>query len=121
MPHPQRFRACPASPPTLPGVDTTGDPDLSGIRDAIDALDGRIVGLIGERQAWVERAGRLKRAQGEDAVRAPARVDAVIERVRALAAPAGASPEVVERTYRALIAAFVELELDVHSHEDGGR
>ena len=102
-------------------MNPTGNPELTEIREAIDALDGRIVELIGERQAWVERAGRLKRAQGEDAVRAPARVEAVIERVRALAAPAGASPEVVERTYRALIAAFVELELDVHSQENGGR
>ena len=102
-------------------MNPTGDPDLTGIREAINALDERIVELIGERQAWVERAGRLKRAQGEDAVRAPARVEAVIERVRALAAPAGASPEVVERTYRALIAAFVALELDVHSHENGSR
>lgn len=110
-----------ASSPTLPGVDPTGDPDLTEVREAIDALDGRIVELIGERQAWVERAGRFKRSRGEDAVRAPARVEAVIERVRALAAPAGASPDVVERAYRALIAAFVELELDVHGHEDGSR
>ena len=102
-------------------MNPTGNPDLTEIREAINALDGRIVELIGERQAWVERAGRLKRTHDEDAVRAPARVEAVIERVRALAAPAGASPEVVERTYRALIAAFVELELDVHSQENGGR
>jgi len=101
-------------------VDARRNPDLTEIREAINVLDERIVELIGERQAWVEQAGRLKRDQGEDAVRAPARVDAVIARVRLLAVPAGASPEVVERTYRALIASFVELELRVHSRESTG-
>jgi len=93
-------------------VDARPNPDLTEIRDAINVIDERIVKLIGERQAWVEQAGRLKRNQGEDAVRAPARVDAVISRVRLLAVPAGASPEVVERIYRALIASFVDLELE---------
>ncbi len=95
-------------------------PDLTEIRKAINVLDERIVGLIGERQAWVEQAGKVKRDQGEDAVRAPARVDAVIARVRSLAVLAGASPDVVERTYRALIASFVDLELEVHSRESTG-
>jgi len=63
-------------------VDARPNPDLTEIRDAINVIDERIVKLIGERQAWVEQAGRLKRNQGEDAVRAPARVDAVISRVR---------------------------------------
>ena len=103
-----------------PRVDACRNPDLTEIREAINLLDERIVELIAERQAWVEQAGRLKRDQGEDAVRAPARVDAVIARVRSLAVPAGASPEVVERTYRALIASFVELELRVHSRESTG-
>ena len=102
-------------------MDTSRNPDLTDIREAINVLDERIVALIGERQGWVARAGRLKRDQDEDAVRAPARVEAVIARVRALAVPAGASPEVVERTYRALITAFIELELRVHAHENGGR
>jgi len=101
-------------------VDARPNPDLTEIREAINVIDERIAKLIGERQAWVEQAGRLKRNQGEDAVRAPARVDAVISRVRLLAVPAGASPEVVERIYRALIASFVDLELEVHSGESTG-
>ncbi len=101
-------------------MDARRNPDLTEIREAINVVDERIVELIGERQAWVEQAGRLKRDQGEDAVRAPARVDAVIARVRSLAVSGGASPEVVERTYRALIASFVELELGVHSRESIG-
>ncbi len=102
-------------------MEASRDPDLTEIREAINVLDERIVELIGQRQAWVERAGRLKGDQDEDAVRAPARVEAVIGRVRSLAVSAGASPEVVERTYRTLIASFVELELGVHSHEDTTR
>lgn len=89
--------------------------DLTDVRAAIDVLDERIVALLGERQGWVEQAGRLKQGHPDAAVRAPARAEAVVERVRALAGPAGASPEVVERTYRALIAAFIDLEFDVRS------
>jgi isochorismate pyruvate lyase len=96
-------------------VDAQSTSGLTEIREAINGLDERIVALIGQRQAWVERAGRLKRDQDEDAVRAPSRVDAVIARVRALATLAGASPEVVERTYRAMIAAFVDLEMRIHA------
>ena len=66
----------------------------------------------------MQRAGQVKRDQAEDAVRAPARAEAVIARVRALAVSARASPEVVEHTFRALIAAFVDLELAVHARED---
>lgn len=99
------------------GVDISRNPDLTEIRYAIDVVDERIVELIGERQGWVERAGVLKRDQGEDAVRAPVRVEAVITRVRLLAVPAKASPDVVERTYRALVAALIDLEIGVHSRE----
>ena len=91
---------------------TAPEANIDAVRAEIDALDRRIVELIAERQKWVVVAGSLKK--NEDAVRAPARVEQVIAKVRALAVEAGASPEVVERTYRALIAAFIDLELDHH-------
>ncbi len=84
---------------------------LSDIRSAIDDIDTRIVALIAERQRWVEAAGALKTST--DAVRAPARVEQVIAGVRAKAEATGASPEVVEAAYRALIAAFIEHELRI--------
>jgi len=99
-------------------VDANGSPDLPEIREAIDVLDGHIVDLITERQKWVQRAGQVERDQDEDAVRAPARVDAVVARVRESAVSAGSSPEVVGRTFRALIAALVDLELVVRARED---
>ncbi|GAA2826067.1 chorismate mutase [Leucobacter komagatae] len=86
---------------------------LHDVRAAIDALDGQIVELIANRQRWVEAAGALK--SDEQAVRAPDRVEQVISKVRGLAVERGASPEVVEAAYRALVAAFIEHELAVHS------
>lgn len=88
------------------------DMTIDGIRHQIDLIDRRIVELIAERQTWVIAAGALKK--DEQAVRAPARVEQVIAKVRALAEEHGASPEVVERTYRALVSAFIDLELDHH-------
>jgi isochorismate pyruvate lyase len=93
-----------------PNTDTT--PTIEDVREQIDGLDRRIVELIAERQKWVVIAGSLKK--DEQGVRAPARVEQVIAKVRGLAEQAGASPEVVESAYRALIAAFIELELEHH-------
>jgi len=95
--------------------------ELVEIRTAIDELDREIVALIARRQAWVVKAGELKRGQETDAVRAPARVEGVVARVRELAADSGASPEVVEATYRAMIAAFIALELSVHGEASADR
>lgn len=87
-------------------------PSLDEVRSAIDEIDGQLVSLIAERQKWVLAAGTLKK--DEDGVRAPARVEQVIEKVRALAGSAGASPDVVEQTYRAMIGAFIDIELAHH-------
>jgi isochorismate pyruvate lyase len=92
-------------------------PKIETVRAEIDALDRQIVNLIAERQRWVTEAGRLK--SDTDAVRAPDRVEKVIEKVRTLAEQSGAAPDVVERTYRAMIDAFIDLELQVHSDSRG--
>ncbi|MDI6099301.1 chorismate mutase [Actinoplanes sp. NEAU-A12] len=86
--------------------------DLADVRFAIDAVDAQVVRLLADRERLVRRAAAFK--TDEQGVRAPARVEAVIGKVRALAAGAGASPDVVERVYRAMIGAFVELELAEH-------
>lgn len=81
---------------------------LAGIRAGIDALDAEIVALLARREELVRRAAPLK--ADDAAVRAPARVEQVIARVRGLAAEAGASPDTVERIYRGMIAAYIDLE-----------
>ncbi len=42
----------------------------------------------------------------------------MIAKVRALADENGAAPDVVERTYRAMIDAFIEPEISVHANTD---
>jgi isochorismate pyruvate lyase len=94
------------------GITDTNDSSLDEVRSRIDQLDRQIVELIARRQQWVVRAGQLKTDTAS--VRAPDRVQRVIEKVRALGVEAGASPDVVESTYRAMIDAFIALELVVH-------
>jgi isochorismate pyruvate lyase len=90
--------------------------DLSEIRARIDALDSQIIALLARRQDLVRQAGAQKR--DEAAVRAPDRVDEVIVKVRALAT--ALHPHVAEATYRAMIAAFIDLELsDVRGRDEG--
>ena len=71
--------------------------------------------MLARRQARVVRAGELKERGSERAVRDPDRVNAVIAAKRQLAQDAGLSPEVAERTWRAMIEAFIDLELDVNA------
>jgi len=99
--------------PATVSIDGESDAvSLDEVRQQIDALDREIVSLIAQRQRWVVVAGAMK--ADEQAVRAPQRVEQVVAKVRALAEAAGASPDVVERAYRALIAGFIDLELDHH-------
>ncbi len=81
---------------------------LAQVRAEIDRLDEQIVRLLAERGGYVLAAARFKHSADE--VPAPQRVEQVIAHVRALALQHGALPEVVERSYRAMIAAFIEAE-----------
>ena len=86
--------------------------DLSEVRARIDELDTQLVGLLARRQALVEAAAGFKK--DEQAVRAPDRVQQVITRVRAKATAAGLDTDVAEVVWRAMITAFIDLELRHH-------
>ena len=86
---------------------------LDQVRGHIDTLDRHIVGLLAERGAYVSQAARFKK--DSDAVRAPQRVEQVINKVRNLADELGANPEVAEAVYRAMIAGFIQQELAEYS------
>jgi isochorismate pyruvate lyase len=47
-------------------------------------------------------------------VRAPGRVERIIENVRSAAEKKDIDPDIVESTYRAMISAFIELEMRIH-------
>ena len=81
---------------------------LAEVRQNIDRIDRAIVALMAERGKYVAEAGRFKKDPA--AVSAPARVEAIIAKVRADATAQGLDPTVAERTYRAMIAAFEDFE-----------
>lgn len=81
---------------------------LAEVRDHIDGIDKQILTLMAERGRYVAEAGRFKKDPA--AVSAPARVEAILTKVKALAAESALSPDVAERTYRAMIAAFEDYE-----------
>lgn len=81
---------------------------LEEVRSEIDWIDDALVALIAERGAYVRQAARFKRSLVE--VEAPQRVEQVIENVRVTAHKTGADPVVIEQTWRAMIAAFIQSE-----------
>lgn len=88
---------------------------LAQVRAEIDHLDQMIIELLAKRQACVVRAGELKERGSDRAVRDPERVNAVIAGKRQLAQESGLSPDVAERTWRAMIDAFIDLELSINA------
>jgi len=86
---------------------------LAEVRENIDTLDRRIVGLIAERGRYVKDAARFK--ENSFQVSAPQRQQEVLDKVRSLAETDGAYPEVVEAVYRAMIAGFIAREQELHT------
>jgi isochorismate pyruvate lyase len=84
---------------------------LGEVRTNIDRIDHQIVALIGERGGYVREAARFK--ANPAAVEDKARVEQIIARLRTLAVEDKAPPDVVEATYRALIAAYTDEERKV--------
>ncbi len=81
---------------------------LDEVRGNIDRIDREILAAMAERGKYVAEAGRFKADPA--AVSAPARVEAIIARVKVIAAEDGLAPDVAERSYRAMIAGFEDFE-----------
>lgn len=86
---------------------------LDDVRARIDALDGELIRLLADRQALVRIAATFK--TDRQAVRAPDRVERVVALARERAESAGLAPDVAEAVWRAMIGAFIELELTEHA------
>ncbi|EMF07058.1 chorismate mutase [Serratia marcescens VGH107] len=81
---------------------------LGEVRHHIDAIDQQIIALMAERQQYVQEAARFKANPAQ--VEAPARVEAVLQKVSQLAVKNGLSPEVARVTYSAMINGFINYE-----------
>lgn len=86
---------------------------LAEVRARIDGIDERLVRLLAERQGLVRAAAAFK--ADEQAVRAADRVERVVALARRRAGEAGLAPEVAETVWRAMIGAFIDLELEEHA------
>ena len=91
---------------------------LAEARVNIDRIDQQIVALMAERGRYVAEAGRFKADPA--AVSSPARVEAILAKVRALAREDGLAESVAERSYRAMIAAFEDYEREEWTRRNGG-
>ncbi len=86
------------------------EPDsLEEIRMNIDFIDQQIVQLLGERHFYVKQATKYKTST--DDVKAPARVEAVITKVRNVAMQNDIDAGMVETIYRTMIDCFINSEL----------
>jgi isochorismate pyruvate lyase len=86
---------------------------IEGLRHHIDRSDRDLVSLLARRVKLVNQVEAFKKTTAE--VKGPSRVEDVIAKVRAGAEECGASAEVVEKVYRAMIAAFIEEEVSTHA------
>jgi isochorismate pyruvate lyase len=78
---------------------------LAEVRDNIDRIDRAVIALLAERLAYTRAAARFKAKPQE--VAAPARVEKVIAKIRALAEAHGLPPEIAEAAYRPLVAGYI--------------
>ncbi len=91
---------------------------LAEVRDNIDRIDRQMIALMAERGKYVAEAGRFKADPA--AVSAPARVEAIIAKVKTIARADGLAESVAERSYRAMIAAFEDYEREEWTRRNAG-
>ncbi|HWR26679.1 MAG TPA: chorismate mutase [candidate division Zixibacteria bacterium] len=85
---------------------------IEEVRENIDRIDREIVELISQRSRYVEQAAKFKKTTQD--VKAPARVEEVILKVRGFASENHLDPDIIEKIYRAMIACFIDYELKAH-------
>lgn len=82
---------------------------LEDVRKEIDRIDVQLVSIVARRAACVKAAAAFK--VDHSAVRAPDRVQQVMDKVRNLAAEQGLPEVIVETVYRSMIDALIDYEL----------
>lgn len=75
---------------------------MQALRVEIDKLDRHLIDLLVTRSAYIDRAAELKPGESLPA-RIPARVEEVVQNVRASASDRGMDPDLAESLWRILI------------------
>ena len=93
-------------------------PDLQGLREAIEALDRRLLALLKERMALAERVAGAKLAAASP-FRDREREEQVLRRVRHLAVELGLDAHEIERLYRVVMdMSTAHQQAFVHGREE---
>jgi isochorismate pyruvate lyase len=82
---------------------------IEEVRINIDSIDEQIVKLIAQRGEFVKQAAKFKK--DNDDVKAPKRVEEVINKVKNIAKLNGANEDVIENVYKAMIDSFIKAEM----------
>ena len=82
---------------------------LEEVRAEVDAIDEIIIAQIAKRNAYIKQAAKFKNSVDE--VKAPERVEAVIQNVRQKALAYDMNPNMMEDIYRLMINEMVETEI----------
>ncbi|EGM0686849.1 TPA: chorismate mutase [Klebsiella aerogenes] len=82
---------------------------IEDVRNRIDQIDSELVKMIAQRSQCVKAAAAFK--SDHSAVRAPDRVQQVIDKVSKQATEIGLPAGIIEKVYRTMIDAFIDYEL----------
>jgi len=106
---------------TVVAVDARVDPadclTMAEVRHGVDALDRALVVLLAERQRYMDAAARIK--PDRSVVHDDARIEDVVQKVLAAAAPAGLSPAIAEPVWRTLIDRCIAHEFETFDRTRG--
>lgn len=91
---------------------------MAEVRARVNALDDAIVPLLVERSRCMHDAARIKRQAHE--VRDEARIQAVVDRVRALAVQHGGNADLMEGLYRQMMEQFIAYEAQLFEAKEPG-
>lgn len=83
--------------------------NILDIRSEIDRLDRQIIALLGQRFAYVKAASKFKK--NETSVKAPERLQTMLEQRREWAKEERLNADVIEKMYRDLVTHFIEEEM----------
>jgi isochorismate pyruvate lyase len=83
---------------------------MTEVRAGVDEIDRALVRLIARRQGYMDAAARIKQARA--AVRDEARIQQVLDNVRANAEAAGLSWSIAEPVWRTMMEACIAYEFE---------